>query len=190
MQGLINGQLIGGIRKNITVIAPNTPVLSSITLSADPNPVVQTTGLTGSTITATALDQNNNPMSGITVYLTASNSGNLLSPVTTGSNGQATATLTLPMSVANSLTVNVQAHSGNINSRTLPIFFNSAPAQTVNLNVIYQGLTYTVSFVVPSLIYQTVSSSAQGAAFEYNLDGSALAKLLYINNYIHRHRLH
>jgi PKD repeat protein len=112
-----------------TPITPSTTTLTVIQISSNPQTVTQTSGLSGSTITVTALDQNGSPMQNVPISFTVSGLGTL-SPVsvTAGTTGQATSILTLSSFITSSVTISVQASSGNVQSQSIQVTF--LPATT------------------------------------------------------------
>ena len=116
-----------------------TSQLTMIRISANPSTVTQTTSLSGSIITVIASDQNGNPLPKVPISLTASSPGVLPASVKTGSNGQATSTLTLSESVATSVVVTVQASSGGVQSQPITVTFQPSAGTATDLTLIPYG---------------------------------------------------
>ena len=168
----------------LTITGTPPSHLTSIQISANPLTVTQTTGLSGSTITTTALDQNLSPMPNVPISLTATSPG-VLSPqtVTTGSNGQATSTLTVSESVTTSVTVSVQASSGSVQSQTIQVTFQPPTSPAVKFSatglgssasgaaLIVDGTTYSVS-QLPMQFSWTPGSSHSFSWYSEILAGS------------------
>ncbi len=88
-------QGLTGATSNSFNITQGTPSASLSTVSASPTTITASTGTSTSTITVTANDANGNPISGATVVLAATGSGNALTQPAglTDANGMATGTL-------------------------------------------------------------------------------------------------
>jgi hypothetical protein len=141
--GVINGVLIGGFRKNMSTFIST---LTTIQLTANPTTVILTTGTSGSSITVTALDQNNNPMSGVPITLSVVSGLGVLSQsaVITDSSGQATSFLTLSQSIVTSVQVIIQATSSGVRSLPVTITFEP-PADVVGV----QNIVTVSNFNIP-----------------------------------------
>ncbi len=99
------------------------------TAVASPNSGVVADGVSTSTITVTAIDGSGNPLSGKTVTLSASGSGNILTqPAPTGANGQTTGTL--QSTVAGTKTIIVTVDGTAINAQPT-VTFIAGPATQI-----------------------------------------------------------
>ncbi|PWU16613.1 MAG: hypothetical protein C5B50_13155 [Verrucomicrobia bacterium] len=90
------------------VISSTGVSASNSTATAFPTTGVLNDGTQTSTITVTALDANNNPISGASVTISSTGSGNTISsPANTGANGQSTATIKSTVAETKTLTVTI-----------------------------------------------------------------------------------
>ncbi|MCL5068712.1 MAG: Ig-like domain-containing protein, partial [Thaumarchaeota archaeon] len=154
IQGYINGQLIGGVRKTMSTF-PST--LTSISLSANPSTVVETNELQSSTITATALDQNNNPMPNVQITLSSSSPGVLsTSSVKTGPNGEAQASVSLQESISQPVTVTISASSGSVAAVPIQVTFTAQASAICPLTESWMScsafLIQSQSITIPSAV--------------------------------------
>ncbi len=93
--------------------SPSTPVPTTVSLTADPS-VVSMATLQSTTITATVLDQNGNPMAGQTVSFTTTAASLSATSKQTDANGQAAVTLALEESSTSTIDAEVQAAVGSV----------------------------------------------------------------------------
>jgi len=132
---------------SVAIVCTLGPVSASVS-TATANPITAAAdGLTASTITVTAKDAQGRPLSGQTVALSVSGSGNTVStPVVTGVNGQTTATLT--STVAETKTITVTIGSTQINAQPTVTFtaggvsgFNSTAVANPNSGLVADGVS-------------------------------------------------
>ena len=99
------------------------------TAVASPNSGVVADGVSTSTITVTAIDGSGDPLSGKTVTLSVSGSGNILTqPASTGANGQTAGTLQSTVSETKTITVTVD---GTVINAKPTVTFVAGPATQI-----------------------------------------------------------
>ncbi len=120
------------------------------TAVASPNTGLVADGVSTSTITVTAKDGNNLPLSGKTVVLSVSGSGNIFAqPAPTDVNGQATATL--QSTVAETKTITVTVDGTTINAQPTVAF---VPGPATQIAFTSQPVTTPVSVTLPAVAVQ------------------------------------
>jgi len=102
----------GGISGNPVLFTatgtPGAPSSSQSSVTASPSPITASNGESASTITVTVRDAFGNPVSGVTVNLSASGTGNTLTPSgTTDKNGQMQGTLSSTVAGTKTITATV-----------------------------------------------------------------------------------
>jgi hypothetical protein len=134
----------------VTFIAGGVSPSKSIAV-ASPSTGLTADGVTTSTITVTANDGSSNPLSGKTVVLGVSGSGNILSQLspTTDVNGQITATLA--STVAQTKTITVTIDGTVINAQPTVTFVSGAATQIVFTS---QPVTTPVNMTLSSVVVQ------------------------------------
>lgn len=118
---------------------------------ANPNTGLVADGVSSSTITVTAVDGRGDPLSGKTVVLSVSGSGNILTQQssTTDANGQVTATLA--STVAQTKTVTVTVDGTVINAQPTVVF---VPGPATQLVFTSQPVTTAVGLTMPAVVVQ------------------------------------
>lgn len=120
------------------------------TAVASPNSGIVADGVSTSTITVTALDGNGNPLSGKTVTLSVSGSGNILTqPASTGANGQTTGTL--QSTVAQTKTITVTVDGTLINAQPAVTF---VPGPATQIAFTSEPVTTPVGVTMAGVVVQ------------------------------------
>ena len=164
---------------NAVSVMVSGAIPASISLSPD-SAWISENPIQSSTITATVLDQNGNPIQGCQVTFTTT-AGVLSSPILTDSNGQTQVTLTPNSETTQPLTVTVVSYAGNIENSTTIIFepptliysITTSPqsatvslGQTAITTIIVssaQPSLYTVGFSILESPYDVAWQLSQGA---------------------------
>jgi len=137
-------------------VSQRGPTLTYLLLSAASTDVTEVIGTSGSGVTATALDQNHNIMSGVTITISVVSGPGALSAssVTTGSGGQAPSFLTLRGPIVAGVLVTIQARSGTILSQPVTVAFvlppQISPISGTELTQTF-GNTNTISYENPNI---------------------------------------
>lgn len=120
------------------------------TAVASPNAGLVANGVSTSTITVTAISGAGNPLSGQTVTLSVSGSGNTVTqPAPTGVNGQTTATLQSTVAGTKTITVNI---AGTVINAQPTVTFVAGPATQIAFSS--EPVTTAVNLTMPSVVVQ------------------------------------
>jgi adhesin/invasin len=131
----VNGSIQLASQPTVTFVGL-PPSASRSTVTADPTTIPASTGDLTSTVTVTVLDDNGAPVSGSTVTLTSSGTGNSIAPVSAVSNASGVATFTFSSTVAETKTLTATADGTTITqTATVTVTAASPSAQQSSANV-------------------------------------------------------
>lgn len=175
------------LTQNVTFIA-GSPNSHASTFVASPNANVTADGKTGAALTASLVDDFNNPVAGLAVSLNANGTGNSFTTASGSTSQAGLFTSNLRSTVAQSQTVTL--HAGNINIAIPVAFVPGAPSTTKSLVVLSPNqvnadsntnIAVTVSVrdafdnVVPSKTYTLAVSGSNNTIASGGASGTANA---------------
>jgi adhesin/invasin len=131
----VNGTIQLASQATVTFVSL-PPSASRSTVTADPTTIPASTGDFTSTVTVTVLDDNGLPVSGSTVTLTSSGTGNAITPASAVSDASGVATFTFSSTVAETKTLTATAGGTTITqTATVTVTAASPSAQQSSANV-------------------------------------------------------